>query len=53
MIRNPRKALEGEFGDPFLMNSLNGPVVVTGREDLIRAIYGHSPRSTIRLQSKP
>lgn len=46
LIRNPRKALESwrdEFGDPFLMNSLNGPVVVTGREDLIRAIYGHSP----------
>jgi cytochrome P450 len=32
-----------EFGDPFLLNALNGPVVVTGREDLIRTVYGQSP----------
>jgi len=46
LIRNPREALEAwrnDFGDPFLMNALNGPVVVTGREDLIRTIYGQSP----------
>ncbi len=46
LIRNPRAALEGwaeEFGDPFLLNALNGPVVVTGREDLIRAIHGQDP----------
>jgi len=46
LIRNPREAMEAwvkEFGDPFLLNALNGPVVVTGREDLIRSIYGQSP----------
>jgi cytochrome P450 len=46
LIRNPRAALEGwskEFGDPFLLNALNGPVVVTGREDLIRTIHGQDP----------
>jgi len=46
LIRNPREALESwrrDFGDPFLMNAANGPVVVTGREDLIRTIYGQSP----------
>jgi cytochrome P450 len=46
LIRNPREALEAwvkEFGDPFLLHALNGPVVVTGREDLIRTIYSHPP----------
>ncbi len=46
LIRNPRAAMEAwvkEFGDPFLLHALNGPVVVTGREDLIRIIYGQSP----------
>ena len=46
LIRNPREAMEAwvkEFGDPFLLNALNGPVVVTGREELIRTIYGQSP----------
>jgi cytochrome P450 len=45
LIRNPRAAMEAwvdQFGDPFLLNALNGPVVVTGREDLIRTIYGQS-----------
>jgi len=32
-----------EFGDPFLLNALNGPVVVTGREELIRTIHGQDP----------
>jgi cytochrome P450 family 110 len=48
LIRNPRCAMEAwvrEFGDPFLLNALNGPVVVTGREELIRAICGQSPES--------
>ncbi len=43
LIRNPRAALEGwakTYGDPFLLNALNGPVVVTGRPDLIRTIHG-------------
>ncbi|MCC6508823.1 MAG: cytochrome P450 [Pirellulaceae bacterium] len=46
LIRNPRAALEGwakTYGDPFLLNALNGPVVVTGREDLIRTIHGQDP----------
>lgn len=46
LIRNPRNALEGwvkKFGDPFLLNALNGRVVVTGREDLIRTIHGQDP----------
>ncbi|MBX3418549.1 MAG: cytochrome P450 [Pirellulaceae bacterium] len=46
LIRNPRLALEGwarQYGDPFLLTALNGPVVVTGREDLIRTIHGQDP----------
>lgn len=46
LIRNPRAALEGwarEYGDPFLLRALNGPVVITGREDLIRVIHGQDP----------
>jgi cytochrome P450 family 110 len=46
LIRNPRRALEtwkSKYGDPFLLNALNGPVVVTGREDLIRTIHGQDP----------
>lgn len=46
LIRNPRAALESwakDYGDPFLLNALNGPVVVTGREDLIRAIHSQDP----------
>ncbi|MCA9160434.1 MAG: hypothetical protein KDA72_19020, partial [Planctomycetales bacterium] len=43
LIRDPRAALEGwvrQYGDPFLLKALNGPVVITGREDLIRVIHG-------------
>lgn len=46
LIRNPRAALEGwvrDYGDPFLLSAMNGPVVVTGREDLIRVIHGQDP----------
>jgi cytochrome P450 len=46
LIRNPRHALENwvtKYGDPFLLNALNGPVVVTGREELIRTIHGQDP----------
>ena len=46
LIRNPRAALEGwarQYGDPFLLHAMNGPVVVTGREDLIRIIHGQDP----------
>lgn len=31
------------FGDPFLIHPLNGSIVVTGRADLIRQIYGADP----------
>lgn len=46
LIRDPRAALEGwakEFGDPFFFHPLNGPVVVTGREDLLRTIHSQDP----------
>ncbi|HMO91713.1 MAG TPA: cytochrome P450 [Pirellulaceae bacterium] len=46
LIRNPRAAMEGwvkQFGDPFLLTALNGPVIVTGRADLIRTIHGQDP----------
>jgi cytochrome P450 len=46
LIRNPRLTLERyrqKYGDPFLLNALNGPVVVTGREDLIRQIHSIEP----------
>ena len=46
LIRDPRAALEGwvrQYGDPFLVRAMNGPVVVTGREDLIRVIHGQDP----------
>lgn len=46
LIRDPRAAMQSwvsQFGDPFLLNALNGPVVVTGREDLIRTIHGQPP----------
>ncbi len=48
LIRNPRKALSGwarQYGDPFLLRALNGPVVVTGRADLIKQIFGSDPAS--------
>ena len=47
LIRNPRAALERwvrDYGDPFLLNALNGPVVITGREDLLRVIHGQDPK---------
>ena len=45
-IRSPRQMLEkwrAEFGDPFFLHALNGPIVLTGREDLIREIFGTDP----------
>jgi cytochrome P450 family 110 len=45
-IRSPRKMLvqwRSQFGDPFLLHALNGPIVLTGREDLIREIFGADP----------
>lgn len=37
------EAWKAEYGDPFLVHALNGPVVMTGREDLIREIHGTDP----------
>lgn len=31
------------YGDPFFLNALNGPVVLTGRPELIRQIFSHDP----------
>ncbi len=45
-IKNPRKMLEewrDKYGDPFFMHALEWPLVVTGREDLIREIHGADP----------
>ncbi len=44
LIRSPREAFEEwskQYGDPFYVHALNGPVVVTGRPDLIREIFAH------------
>ncbi|MFM8571411.1 MAG: cytochrome P450 [Pirellula sp.] len=46
LIQNPRKAIHGwvkDYGDPVLIHPLNGPVIITGRADLIREIFGHDP----------
>ncbi len=44
LIRDPRGALHkwrSMYGDPFFVHALNGPVVVTGRADLIHDIFSH------------
>jgi cytochrome P450 len=46
IIKDPRRAFEGwiqKYGDPFLVHALNGPIVVTGRADLIKQIFGGDP----------
>jgi cytochrome P450 len=48
LIRDPRGSFETwveEYGDPFLVQALNGPVVMTGRAELIRQIYGEDPET--------
>ena len=45
-MRDARGSLEkwiAEFGDPFLINALNGPIVITARPDLISKIFGSDP----------
>ncbi len=42
LIRDPQGALNewrSTYGDPFFMHALNGPVVITGRADLIHEIF--------------
>jgi cytochrome P450 family 110 len=46
VIRDPRAAFEkwrAEFGDPFLVHALNGPIVVTGRPELVQQIFSEDP----------
>ncbi|MCA9133698.1 MAG: cytochrome P450, partial [Planctomycetales bacterium] len=32
-----------KYGDPFYLHALNGPVVITGRPELIKQIFSHDP----------
>ena len=34
-----------KFGDPIFINALNGPIIVTGRPDLIETIFNADPAS--------
>ena len=46
IIKDPRRAFEGwiaQYGDPFFIHALNGPIVVTGRADLIKLVFGGDP----------
>jgi cytochrome P450 family 110 len=46
LMRNPRGMFEkwrAQYGDPFFIHALNGPILITGREDLIREVYGADP----------
>ena len=47
-MRDARSALSqwaARYGDPFFVNVLNGPIVITGRPDLIGKIFGSDPRT--------
>lgn len=46
IVRNPRTAFatwKKQYGDPFLVSALNGPIVVTGRPDLIKQVFSEDP----------
>ena len=46
LLRDPRGAFERWrdcYGDPFFVHALNGPVVITGRPELVRQIFTHDP----------
>ncbi|NND99513.1 MAG: cytochrome P450 [Pirellulaceae bacterium] len=46
IIRDPAKVFNQwvkQYGDPFLVNALNGPVVITGRADLIEEVFSGDP----------
>lgn len=46
LMRDPKGTFEkwrSKYGDPFFIHALNGPIVLTGREDLIREIYSVPP----------
>lgn len=45
-LRDPRGTMEqwrDRYGDPFYVHALNGPVVITGRSDLIQQVFSHDP----------
>lgn len=45
-LTKPRQTLEtwkSAYGDPFFLHPLNGPIVMTGRPDLIRQIFSIDP----------
>ena len=47
-MRDARGALgkwAARYGDPFFVNVLNGPIVITGRPDLIGTIFGSDPKN--------
>lgn len=46
IVRDPKAAFSTwakQYGDPFLVHAANGPIVVTGRPDLIKEIFGAEP----------
>ncbi|MBN8603459.1 MAG: cytochrome P450 [Planctomycetes bacterium] len=46
LMRDPKGTFErwrAKYGDPFFLHALNGPILLTGREDLIREIYSVPP----------
>lgn len=46
VVRDPHVAFgrwAKQYGDPFYVHAMNGPIVVTGRPDLIKQIYGSDP----------
>lgn len=48
LMRDPKGMFErwrSKYGDPFFLHALNGPIVLTGREDLIREIYSVPPEN--------
>lgn len=48
LMRDARGAMKKwseQFGDPFFVDALNGPIVVTGRPDLIQTIFAAKPSS--------
>ena len=46
LMRDARGTMQNwvaEYGDPFFINALNGPIVLTGRPDLIETIFSADP----------
>lgn len=50
IIRNPRQAFctwVQKYGDPFIVRALNGPIVVTGRSDLIKQVFAEDSQTFV------